>query len=200
LSVVHLDYSWFHAINGLAGKWPAADLMMKFLADNAVYVICFGMVIYWFTQKRMNRPMVVQAVVSAFTAFGIGSIISHMFSRDRPFVTHSVTQLIYHTADASFPSDHAIGAFAIAATIVMFHKRTGLIWLLLASGIAFSRVWAGIHYPLDVAAGAVIGGISATAIHKLFTLPAMGRMVQSSIRFYEAAESRLWSTQHRNGG
>lgn len=200
MSVTHLDYNWFHAINGLAGKWPAADLLMKFLAEHAVYVICIGMVIYWFTQKRMNRPMVVQAFVSAFLAFGIGSIISHVFSRDRPFVTHSVTQLIPHAADASFPSDHAIGAFVIAVTIVRFHKRTGLIWLLLASGIAFSRVWAGVHYPLDVAAGAAIGGISAIAIHKLLALPTMERIVQASIRIYESAESRLWSTQHRNGG
>ncbi len=62
----------------------------------------------------------------------------------------------------SFPSGHSAGAFGVAAAVAGEGYGAGSIALLLATGIALSRIYLGAHYPLDVAVGAVIGAGSGT--------------------------------------
>ncbi|MGO4275662.1 phosphatase PAP2 family protein, partial [Paenibacillus sp. TAF58] len=119
-------------------------------------------------------------------------ILAHFFYRDRPFVTHNVIQLIAHPANASFPSDHATGAFVIAISIWIHRRKDGKLWLALAAGIAFSRVWTGVHYPSDVIGGAVIGIAAAVLIHQLFKRSSLALWLTKFIQGYEAIESRIW--------
>lgn len=193
MSITDLDYSLFQSINGLAGQYPLLDTIMRFLSKDAEYFFYLGVIVYWFTRKHENRRMVATALVSACLAFGIGMVISHSFYRDRPFVAHSVHQLIDHAVNASFPSDHAIGAFVIAASIWMFRKKDGTLWLLLAACIAFSRVWNGVHYPFDVIAGALIGIGSTAAVYLAFAKSGLlQRWLTAGIGAYEQAEHRIW--------
>ncbi|WP_150985291.1 phosphatase PAP2 family protein, partial [Bacillus mycoides] len=60
-------------------------------------------------------------------------------------------------ANSSFPSDHATSAIVIAATLLLSAYRFKYTWLFLALGVAFSRIWVGVHYPFDVIAGCVHG-------------------------------------------
>lgn len=147
------DYQVFQYINHLAQIIPLFNPFMRFVSEDAEYLFYLGILIYWFTRNRGNRQMVAEALISACAAFGVGGILSQFFYRDRPFVHHSVIQLIQHPANASFPSDHALGAFVIATAIWLFRKRDGAAWLALGGLIALSRVWTGVHYPLDVIAG-----------------------------------------------
>ena len=57
----------------------------------------------------------------------------------------------------SFPSGHALSSFAAATALWCFHKKTGVLALVLAALIAFSRLYASVHYPTDVLAGMLIG-------------------------------------------
>ncbi|BBH24122.1 undecaprenyl-diphosphatase [Paenibacillus baekrokdamisoli] len=194
--VSQLDYKVFEAINGLAGRLPWVDAIMEFIAKDTEYLFYIAIVIYWFTRREDHRRMVVQALISACAAFGTSMILSHLFYRDRPFVAHRVIQLISHPINASFPSDHAIGAFVIATSIWLFRKRDGYIWLAIAACIAFSRIWTGVHYPLDVISGAVIGSAAAVLIHRLFTRSSKVRQwFQWSIGLYEGIERRIWPTK-----
>jgi membrane-associated phospholipid phosphatase len=59
--------------------------------------------------------------------------------------------------DYSFPSDHSVIAGAFAAGLLLLDQRLGLLATLLGLLIAFARVYAGVHYPGDVAAGLAIG-------------------------------------------
>jgi undecaprenyl-diphosphatase len=61
--------------------------------------------------------------------------------------------------DPSFPSGHAAGSFAFAAFIFAFHRRAGVALAGLAAAIALSRVALGVHYPSDIAAGALVGAM-----------------------------------------
>ena len=66
--------------------------------------------------------------------------------------------------DASFPSDHATAAFAIAVAVFCFHRRIGAVFLVAAAAIAVSRVLLGMHYPTDVLAGALTGTTAALVV------------------------------------
>ncbi len=68
-----------------------------------------------------------------------------------------VTALIDVPGDSSFPSSHAATAFAAAGVVAMRYPALRLPLFALATLIAVSRVYLGVHYPLDVIAGACLG-------------------------------------------
>jgi undecaprenyl-diphosphatase len=69
--------------------------------------------------------------------------------------------------DHSFPSGHAATSFAAATVLAAAAPRAAPAWYLLAAAIAFSRVYVGVHYPLDILGGAVLGVGIAIALLRL---------------------------------
>jgi undecaprenyl-diphosphatase len=193
MDITNLDYHLFKMINDLAGQFIIFNPLMRFLAADAEYLFYLSIIVYWFTRNKQIRKMVAEAILSACAALGISGIIAHFFYRDRPFITHTVYQLIKHPANASFPSDHATGAFVIAIAIWLFRKREGIVWLFIAGCIGLSRVWTGVHYPADVITGALIGAITAYLIHLLFAKSQhANRILESCLNMYEHLEKKLW--------
>ncbi|WP_244562733.1 undecaprenyl-diphosphatase [Paenibacillus uliginis] len=179
----------------MAVTFSALNPFMRFLSEKAEYFFYLGIIVYWFTRIHKNRQMVVTTLLSACVGFGVGNILSHFFYRDRPFVHHTVNQLIEHSANASFPSNHSIGAFVIATGIWLFRKKDGVIWLVLAGLISFSRIWNGVHYPSDVIAGAFIGVISAFMIYQMVHRWSVSqKCLNASIDLYEKIERNIWKS------
>jgi undecaprenyl-diphosphatase len=197
--VLQLDYQLFQIINGLAGSVSFLNPLMRFLAQDAEYLFYIGVIMYWFSRTESNRRMIVEALTAACIGLAVSGVSGVLFYRDRPFVTHAVFQLIKHPANASFPSDHAIGAFVIATTIWLFRRKEGTLWLALAACIAFSRIWTGVHYPSDVLAGALIGAASAAGVHQVFVksrIAQKGQLV--GIGLYERLEHKIWPKKQGN--
>ena len=113
----------------------------------------------------LRRPVIFPLVVAAyFAASVVVDVLKVSIDRQRP-VGHT---LVTEPTSSSFPSGHAATSFACAATLAPFVSRTGAVVLyVLAAGIAYSRVYVGVHYPLDVLAGAAIGLLVATALRRL---------------------------------
>src|SRR5262249_21170185 len=111
----------------------------------------FGIV--WFTLAViatlvLRRPVIFFLVVAAYYgSAALVDVLKALFDRQRP-VDHPLVPAL---TTSSFPSGHAATSFACAATLAAFVPRSGQIVLfVLAAGIAFSRVYVGVHYPLDV--------------------------------------------------
>jgi len=80
----------------------------------------------------------------------------------RPFAHDSDTVLLVkHGLDNSFPSDHATVAAAAAVVAALAWRRWAAVFLLGAVLVGLARVYAGVHYPGDVAGGWLIGGAMA---------------------------------------
>lgn len=89
-------------------------------------------------------------------------VVKVLTDRPRPFeVLVDVDPLLTATVGQSFPSGHAATSAAGATILTAVAPRAGPALVLLALGVAFSRVYVGVHYPLDVLAGAALGAAVA---------------------------------------
>jgi undecaprenyl-diphosphatase len=158
-----VDYQLEQLINGPAGSHPLWDRIMTTVAIGAepafiALVVLWFLVGLWYRSPK-DRTGAVLAVLAAGIGLVINVVIAHLWFRPRPFAAHpgTVHLLVRHTNDASFPSDHAVGAFAIAGVLFSVHRKLGTVAILGALLVAYARVYVGDHYPGDVAAGGLIG-------------------------------------------
>lgn len=110
-----------------------------------------------------------QLVLSLFLTWVlVERVMKPLIGRDRPFLHGAPIPIIGYTPDGpSFPSGHAAVAFAAAFVLSRVAPRGRLVWWPLAVVIAYSRVYLGVHYPLDVACGAAAGVICAFVVMRL---------------------------------
>lgn len=162
------DLYGYHWINQWAGHIPTLDKFMSFIAQYGLELYAFLFVVAWFALPKPEgnrRHALIVAGFSGILALLINVLISHVWFRPRPFVSlskGSFTQLIPHSIDASFPSDHVSGSFAFAAGSWKNAERwVSYSFTILAILVAIARVYTGVHWPTDVIAGAIVGLLSA---------------------------------------
>jgi len=157
-----------HLINGLAGHSWLVDHFREFAARDLVFFAAPLFLALWFWPLPAGTRAANQRIVLAtLLAIGLALLLAHFLARldhdARPFVTDPATRLlIHHTADNSFPSDHASFAFAIGAAIVWRRRLIGGSGLVLALLIGLARIFVGVHWPEDIAAGAITGLLAGT--------------------------------------
>ena len=158
-----MDYRLEQLINGAAGAYPALDRPMVWIAADLVFVVLAGVVAWflygWWRGGQAERRGAIAAGLALLAGLEVNAVDGTLWVRPRPFVAHpgTVHLLLAHSRDASFPSDHAAMAFAVATVLVTLHRRLGLLAFIAAAAICYARVYVGDHYPGDVVGGAAIG-------------------------------------------
>jgi len=110
----------------------------------------------------LRRPSLLLLVLTADIVAELASSgLKEVVGRPRPHDPHA---LVAPPSGLSLPSGHAATSFACAAVLAAAIPRLAVPLFVLAAAIAFSRVYVGVHYPLDVLAGAALGIAVATAL------------------------------------
>jgi undecaprenyl-diphosphatase len=96
-----------------------------------------------------------------------------LVDRPRPPERYAQPKTLVPTPhDGAFPSGHAATSFAAATILSFAFPRLAPAFFVLAAAVAFSRVYVGVHYPLDIAAGAALGIVIAIALRQLIRIRA----------------------------
>jgi undecaprenyl-diphosphatase len=142
------SHRWFSALMIVSSKLGDGSLWL-FLG---ILFIVFG--------GELGRKAVLIALLSVALCIAIFKAVKNTTTRKRPFEKYTDMELILPPPDEySFPSGHAMNAFAIATAAAYFFPLLFLPLFTAASLIAVSRVFLALHYPTDVIAGAMIGVI-----------------------------------------
>lgn len=167
-----IDWTLFHFLNEPLRSHPLLDDGLEdFVTVWAVPLFVLATFSLWFLD-RPDRPYRWKiAALSGLAAAGLGlaasQVISHLWVRERPFEAHPLETALLAPAshEPSFPSDHAVAAFAIAFSVLLVGgRRVGAVFLAGATVVGMTRVLVGLHYPGDVAGGAAVGLVAAIAV------------------------------------
>ena len=171
-----MDETVFLWLNGFVGEVPAFDAVIELVVSDYLVPVALALMLLalWFAGGTSSRTKYQYGVIAAVLALALGNgsieILNNFVLRDRPFVDHEVTLLFYEPTDSSFPANAAALAFGVSAAVWAFNRRVGSALLAVSALYAFSRVYVGVHYPLDVIAGGLIGVIAAVVAHTIVRL------------------------------
>jgi undecaprenyl-diphosphatase len=132
--------------------------------QGLVWLAIAGVLAVWW-----RRPwLFAQVALADLAAQLISSGLKQLIGKERPSQVYAAPKpLVSAPHDSSFPSGHATASFACATILSFYAPRAAPAFFLLAAAIAWSRVYVGVHYPLDVVGGAVLGVAIAIALRWL---------------------------------
>ncbi|ADI27899.1 undecaprenyl-diphosphatase [Geobacillus sp. C56-T3] len=153
----------FQLINRWAGHFSFLDTIMVVASNSVPYISVAVVLFLWFYrkgEKGVERPYTaLYTALTALLALSVNVVIHLVYYHPRPFVVHHVHQLLPHSSDSSFVSDHAVLAFSIAWMLLFRRDRWGYPAFVWAIVVGISRVFVGVHYPADVAGSMVLSGV-----------------------------------------
>lgn len=139
------------------------DAVGIFFAEYLTYFLIIGVAVWIFSRPTVKAKFRAFSFVflSALIARGIiTEVIRYFYKSERPFVTLGFEPLIFND-NSSFPSGHAAFLFAFAFSIFFINKKLGIWFGVSALLVALARIYAGIHWPVDILGGIAVALISA---------------------------------------
>lgn len=172
-TILQYDRSWFLFVNNtLANSF--LDWLCPVLRNQSTWYVFYAAIIYFFYKNYKKETwkilLVIALMITVSDQFS-ANLVKNTFMRIRPCSEPTLQGLVRHLVPScngySFISAHATNHFALALFFIFYFKHIGkwvipvaLFW---AFSIVFSQVYVGVHYPLDVFFGALVGSLFGAA-------------------------------------
>jgi len=164
--LLQLDEQFFYFINGDLSN-PIFDFVLPLLRNKFFWIPLYAYFLYLIFNTFKKRGWLV--LFGFLFTIAIADNVSNRgfkknIERPRPCQTlQDINERVHCGGGYSFTSNHATNHFAMAFYMIMAfgfkHKRAKAALIGWAAAIAFAQVYVGVHYPLDVLAGGVLGAL-----------------------------------------
>lgn len=139
--------------------------LMIFYTQLGEMGILWIIIIIGLLSNKKTRVLGILCAFSLITEFVINDLIlKNIIARNRPFIDYPFDLLIKIPSSYSMPSGHSASSFAVAMVFVFRKEKRSVLMILLASLMAFSRLYLFVHYPSDVFIGILLGTFVAFAV------------------------------------
>ena len=185
-TIVKIDKKLMEFLNKTISN-TVFDILMPIITNqNFLAIIGVILIIYlgYFGEKKGRITLVVLLFAASMSDAICAQIIKPWVGRIRPsheFIDY-INLLVSKGGKWSFPSNHAANSFAFATVLSYFYDKNKIILFSIASAIAFSRVYVGVHYPMDIFFGGLIGYTISWVILSIWVI----------IKMRELKRGRMW--------
>ncbi len=179
-TIINLHSGIFAHIASFGAGVPWADHFFLALSYWFFYLVLGAVFvrIFWkiaiaksFIEKKKLFIEGLVLIFSVLLTWIIVTLIKALVAAPRPFeIVDGVRTLVLHGGGDSFPSGHTAIAASIAGAIRPYHQRAGMLLILFALLVGISRVYLGVHFPIDVIAGFLTGLLIADIVRKIFRM------------------------------
>ncbi|MDE2337400.1 MAG: undecaprenyl-diphosphatase, partial [Alphaproteobacteria bacterium] len=131
----------------------------------AIYLIPVLLMAMWLWGDTKMRNTAAKAFFVAMGGLAISYLIGFIWFEPRPFAIKLGHTYLKHAPDTAFPSDHVTVFSAICLTLLASGiTRLWLATLVIGIGVAWARIFVGVHYPIDMVGSLVVSACSLAII------------------------------------
>ena len=144
------------------------------VAEDLIYLIPVLLLVLWFTGDKARRSLALKVCLVAMLGVGLNQVIGLFWQHPRPFMIGLGQTLLPHVDDSSFPSDHMTVFTGAGLTLLLDGALgLGLATLAIGLGVAWGRVFLGVHFPLDMAGAVGVAACSYLATSPIWKIAGM---------------------------
>jgi len=160
---------------------PVLDKIMLFITSlGNEGLLCIGIAVVMLFFKKYRKCAIGIGLSLLLMEITGNLILKELIQRDRPcWIDPTVELLLKAPSSYSFPSGHTFAGFAASVSIFLNHKKEGIAAIIVASLIAFSRMYLFVHFPTDILGGMVFG--TGIAVLVYFGMKKYAPMIQAKI-------------------
>ncbi|KAI1690733.1 undecaprenyl-diphosphatase [Streptomyces cavourensis] len=133
------------------------------IANKLILLVPCTLAALWLWGGQEQRSLTLKILASIGAGLCISYLFGALWPHPRPFTIGLGHAFFHHKATSSFPSNHTIIIATMAFALIFDRRWAGWGWvtLLLAALVGTSRVYLGVHFPLDIAGGLVLAPVAA---------------------------------------